>query len=121
VKIIEGSPLLFSTPSAGQLLPGPFTALASNIGRGSADRVTLVPEVGLKASLELNSWCSLSLGYSLLYWNKVLCPGDQMSPLVNITQLPFHGPFLGSHDPTTTFTHTDYFAQGLDCGLEVRY
>lgn len=120
VRIIEGSPLAYSSPTAGQLLPGPFTALPSNVGRETANRVTLVPEIGLKTRVDLG-WCSLSLGYTLLYWNKVLCPGDQMSPLVNITQLPFHGPFAGSRDPAPLFNHTDYFAQGFDCGIEFHF
>ena len=84
-------------------------------------RVTLVPEVGLKSRLALTPWCSASLGYTLIYWNKVLCPGDQMSGLVNITQVPFHGPFSGPLLPSPQFVHTDYFAQGLEAGLEFRF
>jgi hypothetical protein len=120
LRSIEGSPLLISTTSA-PLVPGPLIALPSNIGRETADRVTLVPEVGLQARRALTSWCSISLGYRLIYWNKVLCPGDQMSPLVNITQLPFNGPVTGPLLPSPQIVHTDYFAQGLDLGLEFRF
>jgi len=121
VRIIEGSPLLASTPAAAALVPGPLAALSTNIGRETANRITLVPEIGFKSRLKLNSFCSVSLGYSLLYWNKVLCPGDQMSPLVNITQLPGRGPLVGPRNPSPLFVHTDYFAQGLDFGFEVRF
>lgn len=118
---IDGSPLLFASVVNPQLLPGPLQALASNIGHERANRVTLVPELSFKSRLAVTSWCSLTLGYSLLYWNKVLCPGDQMSPLVNITQLPFQGPVSGPLDPKPQFNHTDYFAQGLDLGIEFRF
>jgi hypothetical protein len=121
LRTIQGSPVLESTDPSPLLVPGPFLALPSNISRETAARVTLVPEIGLKSRLAVTSWCTLSFGYSLLYWNKVLCPGDQMSPLVNITQLPFHGPVTGPLDPKPLFVHTDYFAQGMDFGLEMRY
>jgi hypothetical protein len=118
-RSIDGSPLLAASALSPLLVPGPLLALPSNISHESAQRVTLVPEVGVKTRLALTSWCRVSLGYSLLYWNKVLCPGDQMSPLANVTQLPFHGPVTGPLDPKPLFAHTDYFAQGLN--FEVRF
>jgi hypothetical protein len=118
---IEGTPLLASSVASPLLVPGPLLALPSNIGHESARRVTLVPEVGVKSRLALTSWCSVSLGYSLLYWNKVLCPGDQMSPLANITQLPFHGPVMGPLEPKSPLVHTDYFAQGLNFDIQFAY
>lgn len=118
---IEGAPLLGGSVVSPLLVPGPLLVQPSNVGRESARRVTLVPEIGVTTQLALTSWCSVSLGYSLLYWNKVLCPGDQMSPLVNPTQLPFRGPVQGPLDPKPVFVHTDYFAQGLNLGLELRF
>jgi hypothetical protein len=116
---IDGSPLLATTDLSPLLVPGPLLVLPSNVSHQSARRVTLVPEVGVKAGAVLNSWCAVSFGYSLLYWNKVLCPGDQMSPLANITQLPFHGAVSGTLEPKPLFVHTDYFVQGLN--LEIQF
>ncbi len=121
VRNLQGSPLLAATAPSPLLLPGPLFALPSNFGTESANRVTLVPEVGLKARLALTSCCSLSLGYRLIYWNKVLCPGDQMDPHVNITQLPFHGPLSGPPAPSSQFVHTDFFAQGIEAGVQFRF
>jgi hypothetical protein len=121
LRDIDGSPLLAGSALSPLLVPGPLLALPSNVGHESARRVTLVPEVGVKSRLALTSWCSVSAGYSLLYWNKVLCPGDQMSPLANITQLPFHGPVTGPLDPMPLFVHTDYFAQGLNFEVQLAY
>jgi hypothetical protein len=118
---VDGSPLLPGSTLSPFLVPGPLLALPSNISHDSAQRVTLVPEVGVKSRVKLTSWCSVSLGYSLLYWNKVLCPGDQMSPLANITQLPFHGPVTGTLEPKPLFVHTDYFAQGLNFEIQFAY
>ncbi len=121
IRNIEGSPLLTYSVLSPLLVPGPLLALPSNIGRESAHRVTLVPEIAIKSQLVLNSFCSVSMGYSLLYWNKVLCPGDQMSPLVNAGQVPFQAPVVGALDPKPAFMHTDYFAHGLDFGVQFRY
>ncbi|MBX9584186.1 MAG: BBP7 family outer membrane beta-barrel protein [Gemmataceae bacterium] len=121
LRVIEGSPLAGGSVVSPQLVPGPFLALPSNVGRQSASRVTLVPEIAVKTRVAVTSWCSVSFGYSLLYWNKVLCPGDQMSPLVNITQLPGRGPVSGPLDPKPPFNHTDYFAQGMSFGIQCRY
>jgi hypothetical protein len=121
LRNIEGSPLLTASEVSPQLVPGPLLALPSNVSRETARRVTLVPEIGIHSRLALTPWCSVSLGYTLLYWNKILCPGDQMSPLSNVTQVPFHGPVAGSLDPKPLFLHTDCFAQGLDFGIQFRY
>jgi hypothetical protein len=118
---IQGSPVLASTVESPLLVPGPLIALPSNIGRETAERVTVVPDIGVKARFELTPSCSLTVGYMLLYWNKVLCPGDQMDDSVNITQLPFHGPATGPALPAPMFVHTDYFAQGLDVGIQFRF
>lgn len=120
-RIIEGAPLIDASLILPLLVPGPLLALPSDIGRSSTTRATLVPEIAVKTRFGITDWCSVTLGYSLLYWNKVICPGDQMSPFVNVTQLPFRGPVTGPLDPHSPFVHTDYFAQGMSFGIEFRY
>jgi hypothetical protein len=121
VSDVLGSPLLGGSVVSTMLLPGPFLALASNIGRQSADRITLVPEMALTVHYNVTESVSVSLGYSALYWNKVLCPGDQMDGHVNVTELPFHGPPTGPAAPAPQFVHTDAFAQGVNTGVEFRF
>jgi hypothetical protein len=121
VSEVFGQPLLAGSVASPLLLPGPYLALPSNIGRQSANRITLVPDVSLTVHYNLTSYLSLSLGYSCLYWNKVLCPGDQMDTHVNITQLPFHGPITGPGLPAPMLMHTDAFAQGVRAGVEFRF
>jgi len=120
-RVINGSPLISGAPVEPGLLPGPFLAMPSNVGRATNDAITLVPEIGVKAHYNVRDWCVLSLGYSCLYWNKVLCPGDQMDTHLNVTQLPGHGPVVGPAAPAPMFVHTDAFAQGLNAGIEIRY
>jgi hypothetical protein len=121
LREVTGQPLSAGSVVSPLLLPGPFLALPSNVGRETADRITLVPEIGVTVHYDLTERVSVSLGYSCLYWNKVLCPGDQMDSHANVTQLPFHGPVVGPRLPAPIFEHTDAFAQGLNVGLGFRY
>jgi Putative beta barrel porin-7 (BBP7) len=112
---IEGPPVL---PG---VLPGPYIALASNAGRTGTDHIAVVPELGVKVRCNLTDSLRLSLGYNFLYWNRVHCPGDQMDPYLNVTQLPGHGPLVGPALPAPLSVNTDYFAQGVTAGLEFNY
>jgi hypothetical protein len=98
-------------------VPGPLLALPSNVGRLASDRITVVPEFNVRMRWQVTGHAYLTLGYNLLYWNRILCPGDQMDPHVNTTQLPFRGPATGPAAPAPQFVFTDAFAHGLEAGL----
>ena len=51
----------------------------------------------------------LALGYTFLYASTVVRPGDQIDPV------------SGAGDPAFAFHGTDFWAQGLDAQVEVRY
>lgn len=125
---ISGGPLtagesLLDIPGnpARPLLPGPILALPSNSGRITTWRVSFVPEADIRFSYRIGDALRLSLGYSLIYLNRNVCPGDQMSTIVNISQLPGYGPVAGPAQPKDPFVRTDYFAAGLALGAEWRY
>jgi hypothetical protein len=114
---VAGGPLLSGASVMPPLVPGPLLALPSNVGRQASDRIAVVPEFNLRFRWQVSDHVYLTLGYNLLYWNKVLCPGDQMSSSVNTTQLPFRGPIVGPPVPAPQFAFTDAFAHGLEAGL----
>ena len=115
-----GAPLVGNAVLPG-LVPGPVQVLPSNSGYHSTYRVSLVPEIGTNMRLNITDRATVSLGYSLLYWNRILCPGDLMDPRVNATQLPFRGPVTGAALPAVNAVHTDYFAHGINAGFEFRF
>jgi hypothetical protein len=114
---VAGSPLIGGTSVLPPLVPGPVLALPSNVGHTASDRITVVPEFNLRLRWQLGEHAYLTLGYNLLYWNKILCPGDQMDSHVNPTELPFRGPATGPVAPVPLFVFTDAFAHGLEAGL----
>ena len=110
---------LGSTPtrSLGGLLAQP-----TNIGNFSRDRFAVVPEVGLNLGYKFTDHIRAFVGYDFLYWSNVVRPGDQIDRTVNATQIaPRTGPFVGPARPEFNFKGTDYWAHGVNFGLEFRY
>jgi len=103
---------------------GGVLALASNIGTYSRNRFAVVPEVGLKFGVQVTEHVRLFAGYNFLYLSDVVRPGDQIDRRVNTNQFPnvFQGTTLVQPAlPSVLFKPTDFWAQGLNAGLEFRY
>jgi hypothetical protein len=60
------------------------------------------------------------MGYTLIYWGKVMRPGAQVDPNVNPTQIP-PGTLAGSPEPRFSFASNDLWVHGLNAGLECRF
>ncbi len=117
VSTVAGSPLLSGASMLPPLVPGPLLALPTSVGRSASDRIAVVPEFNLRLRWQLSDHVYVTLGYNALYWNRILCPGDQMDPHLNPSELPFRGPPIGPAAPTPQFKFTDAFAQGLEAGF----
>jgi hypothetical protein len=115
VAEINGSTVINGTPFTGGLL-----ALPSNIGRFSRDFFTWAPEVGLNLGYQFTPHLRGYVGYNFLYWSDVLRPGNQIDRVVNVNQLPPAIPG-GPARPAFTFNGSDFWAQGVNFGLEFRY
>jgi hypothetical protein len=124
---INGS-TTFSQPGVNpSTVQGGLLAQPTNIGRFSRDRLAVLPEFGLKLGYQFNDHLRVFVGYNLLYINNVVRPGDQIDRTINITQIPnvtsppSGEPVRGTPRPLFTFRSTDFWAQGVNCGLEFRY
>jgi hypothetical protein len=74
--------------------------------------------------LQLTSHWKLYAGYSFLWVSTVARAGDQIDPVVNVTQVRIKtppGPLVGPARPAFNFNGTDFWAQGLTFGLELKY
>jgi hypothetical protein len=113
------APMGMPTVSMGGLLAQP-----TNIGNFSRDRFAVAPEAGVKVGYQVTDWMKLSVGYTFLYLSDVARPGNQIDRVVNTTQLPSQlggGMLVGPPRPSFVFKGTDFWAQGLTVGLELRY
>lgn len=108
-------------------LPGNLLALNSNIGIRNATSFSMVPEVGLNLGYHLTPRLRLFVGYTFMYWSNVLRPGDQIDikiqpnriPYVNLPPIP--PPAAQEVHPVVPFTRTDFWAQGVNVGLQFKW
>lgn len=103
---------------------GGLLAEPSNIGRYTRDSFSVVPEVGLDVGYQVTDNFRVFVGYSFLYWSRVLRPGQQIDTAIDVSQIPF-GPGgvapTGLNRPAALLKQTDFWAQGINVGAEFRY
>jgi hypothetical protein len=107
-----------------QTVPGGLYAPASDGGRLVNPDFGVVPELQLQAGVLLTPWLRATIGYDILYWSRVLRPGNQIDLAVNrqqvVTDPMFKaGSFSGFSRPLTN--PSEFWAQGLTLGIEVNF
>jgi hypothetical protein len=103
---------------------GGLLALPSNIGTRSSNQFAFVPEVGLRLGYNVTDHVRVFVGYNFLWASNVVRPGNQIDPVINRSQQPTAfgpGTLIGPARPLPLFQHTDYWAQGVSFGVEIRY
>jgi hypothetical protein len=106
--------------------PGAYLSQPTNMGTASRGQFAVVPEVNLNFGVRLSPWASIAVGYSFLYINSVARPGDQIDRVINPTQAPaitgsFPGFLSNPARPALNIHDSDFWAQGLNFALELRY
>jgi hypothetical protein len=97
---------------------GGLLAQETNIGRYQQDEFAVMPELSVSFACDLTCQLRLLFGYDLLYWSKVARPADQID--FGLSQLPPEPP-TGQQRPAFQFTSTEFWAQGLQFGLDYRF
>lgn len=99
---------------------GGLLAQRTNIGTFTNDDFSVVPELNVNIGYNITPRLRALLGYSFLYWTNVARPGDQIDTSLNPSQFP-PGTLSGAARPAFTFNDSDFWAQGLNTGLEYRF
>jgi hypothetical protein len=75
--------------------------------------------------MQLTRHLRVCAGYSCLWVSTLARAGEQIDPVVNVTQFPIlsgNGPLVGpAARPEFRFDQTDFWAQGLNLALELRW
>jgi len=121
----------FNTPfgtGPGRTFPGGYFALPSNIGTYQRNAFGVVPEAGLNLTYHLTPGLACTVGYTFMYLNSVVRPGEDINRNVNGGQSALYSytatpPGLqgGPAQPTPLFRTADFWAQGLNFGIEFRF
>jgi len=97
----------------------------SNRGTFTRSQFSLLPEVGASLGWQYSEHVRFSLGYNIMYWSRVVRPGNQIDGVINPSQVPALFPAtaaLGSPPrPLIPFNASDFWAQGITLGVELRY
>jgi hypothetical protein len=111
------------TPPGGlpQAFPGGLLALPSNIGHHERTVFAVMPQVGLRAGVQLTDFVRVYVGYDYLYLSNVLRAGDQIDLRVNPNLLPPARTSAGPALPAFTPHSTDFWLQGVNAGVQVRF
>jgi len=118
---IEGRSVI-DTGSGPQTFTGGVLAQSSNIGLFSRDEFSIIPELGLNLGLQLTNNVRVSAGYTFYYFSNVLRAADLIDRDLNPGLIPPpSGPVTGPLRPAFAFNTTDFWAQGLTAGIDVRF
>ncbi len=105
---------------AASLLPGGLLALPSNIDVYDSNQFSVVPELGITLGYDFSPQLRAIIGYDFVYWNSVARPGDQID--LNLDPRQFPPPaIVGATRPEFTLHTSDYWAQGVNLGLDLRF
>jgi hypothetical protein len=120
---INGSTTL-TTGGQSFIAGGGILALPSNIGQHEQTVFGFVPEGGLTVGVKIKPCLRLLAGYSFLYWNSVVRPGNQIDRVVNPALVPTDisfGTLTGPARPTFQFHEENFWVHTLTVGLDFRY
>jgi hypothetical protein len=101
--------------------PGGVFALPSNIGTFSKNEFVVVPEGEAKVTVNVCRNVGLFAAYDFLFINSVLRASNQINRNVNPTQNTIFQPTTGVPGPLPEFARTEFWAQGVSAGIEIRY
>lgn len=103
--------------------PGGIFAQRSNLGQRDANCFTVLSSLDLKLGYVVRQNTRAFVGYDLMYWDKVVRPGDQINRRVNLTQNAVLDPngrgiLVGPAQPAPLFNRSSFWAHGINVGLE---
>ena len=114
---INGQTTVTVPNQAAVVTPGGLLAQRTNVGRYRDDEFCFMPEVSVKAGLDIFCNMRLTAGYNFLAVTNVARAVDQIDSTVNTSQVS-NQPLVGAARPSFTLRDSDFWAQGLSVGLE---
>lgn len=122
IVTINGQTTIANSLNADGQYVGGLLAQRTNIGEYKRDVFGVLPELGVTLGYQVSCNWQISAGYSFLYLSRVARPGDQIDLDVNPDLLPPElDSFEGLERPEFVFRDTDFWAQGLNFGLQCRW
>lgn len=117
---IQGSTVVTAPDELPVTYSGGLLAMPSNTVAYEKTDFAVIPEIGLNVGYDVTERLRATFGYTFVYWSHVARPGDQIDVNVNTSQ-SLDGALSGVPAPQFKFVTSDYWAQGLNFGLDYRF
>jgi len=117
---ITGSTLITTPDGSSFTHSGGLLALDTNIGHYTDDKFVAIPEINFELGYQINCHLRAFVGYNFLYWGSVAHAADQIDFNVNPNYIPPAIP-VGERAPAFTLQEGDFWAHGMNFGMELRY
>jgi hypothetical protein len=117
---INGTTVTIDPRAGTSTLTGGLLALPTNSGRFSREMFAIAPEGTINLGYQITEYARAYVGYNFLYISNVARPANQIDRVVNTSQLPPGTASLPAR-PAFVFRGTDFWAQGVNFGVEFRY
>jgi hypothetical protein len=120
---VQGQTTVVGSSNPVRNAPGGLLSGPSDIGEHNRTRVTVLPELGLKAGYECGSWMRVYVGYDAMYIDHVARPADQVAFNSLTTTVTVNGSSNTANVTTPTIVQhdTNTWIHGLNFGIEFRY
>lgn len=115
---INGQTITTVPGGGSSTFTGGLLAQSTNIGQYEQNNFALMPELGIVLGYDITPRFKATLGYTFIYWNKVARSTEQID--FNVSQLPPESP-QGRSEPTFVFKTSEFWAQGINAGIEYRF
>jgi hypothetical protein len=117
---ISGNTITTDPRTGTTALAGGLLALSTNSGHFTREMFVVAPEGTINIGYQITDNVRAYVGYNFLYLSNVVRPANQIDRSVNTSFLPPATPSLPVR-PAFVFKGTDFWAQGVNLGLEFRY
>jgi len=115
---VDGSTTV-SVPGGGTTIySGGLLAQETNQGVHTRNELAVIPELGVTLGFDITCRLRATVGYTFLYWSRVARPGGAVD--LDASQLPPEDP-TGLRRPAVRFVADDFWAQGINLGLDYRF
>jgi len=119
----DPSPFIYTFFGVG---PGGIFSQNTNMGKRHKCRFAVVPQGFLQLGVNVFKNLRFAVGYNIIYISSVVRPGKQIDRTVNETQAGANtngvpGQLSGPARPAPQHKTSDFWAQGMNIGIEFRY
>ncbi len=121
--VITGSSTLNPGTAGATTADGGFFAQPSNSGSHTVSIYSVVPEATATVGFHITPNLRVFGTYSMLYWTNVIRSGSNLDRQINPATPPTSGAFVAGSTGSPVFNanYTDFWAHGLNVGLELKY